>query len=164
MREWLPRSAIAVFGVTLVLAAVVVSRAPMLGKLMATDDGSPGDWRLTYEPMWLAVAVVAAVIAILVTVAWVTARRLLSGWSRARLVPYVLAVALGAGLAVSVVGIYPGLWSEGCDGTVPRWMLPAGYSGGGCIPWPENWESTQPWTDEDMVCLGLCSDPTLPYQ
>jgi hypothetical protein len=29
---------------------------------------------------------------------------------------------------------------------------------------PENMAATEPWDHEDMVCLGLCGDTTLPYR
>jgi hypothetical protein len=43
-------------------------------------------------------------------------------------------------------------------------MLPADYDGGGCIEIPDNWKASLPWAREDLVCLGLCTDETLPYR
>ncbi|HEX5579481.1 MAG TPA: hypothetical protein VFY43_07440, partial [Candidatus Limnocylindria bacterium] len=137
-------------------------RSPVLGHLIATDRGSPGEWRLEYQPDWQLVLVATAILTAVVTCVWLIGAAVCRS-GRGRVVPYLVVGTLAA--AVLAFGqATPGFASIGCDGSVPRWMLPDDYDGGGCIPWPENWATTQPWDDEEMVCLGLCGDETLPYR
>jgi hypothetical protein len=159
MREWLPRSALVVFGITLVLTAIGFSRTAVFSHLMATDAGSPGDWHLEYWTDWTLVGIAAALFALLVTCVWLAARAAIRGRGSSPL-PYAAAAVLVA-VALVVGSVRPHLASGGCDGSVPRWMLPADYHGSGCIPWPENWRATQPWAPDDLVCLGLCADSLL---
>lgn len=66
-------------------------------------------------------------------------------------VPPVLGMALvsaGAG------------WFVQCDGTVPLWMVPDDYDGGGCVALRPFWEAMLPWHWGEWreVCLGMCLD------
>jgi hypothetical protein len=126
---------------------------------MAIDEGSPGEWRLTYQPDWVTVLSSAVLLAAVVAGCWLLA----AGRPPRTIGPYVLAAVLASAVLL-VGGTMPGFASIGCDGSVPRWMLPDDYDGSGCIPWPENAEVTQPWDNEEMVCLGLCGDETLPFR
>jgi hypothetical protein len=163
MKEWLPRSALVVFGATLAVTGIGFSRAPVFNHLVATDAGSPGDWRLANVPDWQLVGIAALLVTVVATCAWIVAARLVFRRGPRSAGPYLLAGGL-ASIALAVAALFPSLVSVGCDGSVPRWALPDDYDGGGCIPMPENMAATQPWDHEDMVCLGLCSDTTLPYR
>src|SRR5574338_132306 len=147
MKQALPLFYIAAFVVAFGLGLaffLFASQVPV-----ATDAGTPGHWRVVREPDWgwaLRAAAVAAVVVVAVSVLVRGRRALRIG---------ALAVAAGGLLLVpSVFSAWP-MASIGCDGSVPRWMLPADYDGSGCIEWPRNWEASQPWDDEELVCLGL---------
>ena len=163
MKAWLRRTALTVFGVTLVVTVIGFSRAQVLSHLMATDRGSPGTWRLDYQPDWLAVGIAALATSVVATCLWMVVARLVFRRGPQSIGPYLMTGVLVAA-ALGVAGLFPTFGTISCDGSVPRWMLPSDYNGGGCIPWPENASRTQPWDGQDMVCLGLCSDPTLPYR
>jgi hypothetical protein len=73
-----------------------------------------------------------------------------------------IAVALGllviAGLfAASYIGL--GRVAQ-CDGSVPKWMVPDDYDGGGCVELRPFWEGGLPWNigDWEHYCLGMCLD------
>jgi hypothetical protein len=73
----------------------------------------------------------------------------------------VAGVLVFAGLfAASLVGL--GGVAQ-CDGTVPRWMLPDDYDGGGCIEGRPPWEALLPWNlgEWEPYCLGMCQDESL---
>jgi hypothetical protein len=150
--RWLPVSSVVVFGLAFVFGLVVVHYT--VGLPYAVQDAD-GDWRLTRQTDWLAAAVPAAFAAVAANGAWKLVRWFAIGRS-GRSWPW-LGVVLVAGslLAGSLATLSVG-GSIGCDGSVPRWMIPATYDGGGCVPWPANWQETQPWEGEDMVCLGMC--------
>jgi hypothetical protein len=48
-----------------------------------------------------------------------------------------------------------------CDGSVPEWMIPSDYDGGGCVELRPAWEANLPWNagKTELVCLGMCADP-----
>jgi len=50
-----------------------------------------------------------------------------------------------------------GVW---CDGAYERWQIAEDYNGGGCAAITPMWHKVFPWNygDDEMVCLGLCSD------
>ena len=72
------------------------------------------------------------------------------------MVPMGVTVLATALFLVVLRAALPVVGTLQCDGSVPRWMVPADYDGGGCMRLPTNWEATQPWNEEDLVCLGLC--------
>lgn len=162
MSRWLPRSALAVFSVAFAVIAFGLSRTEIFSRLMATEAGSPGHWRLELVPDWRLVATAAGLIALFVTFVWLAIRASL-GKGRLTAWPYLSAAAIVT-VAIAIAGIFPGIHTGWCDGSVPRWMLPADYDGSGCIEIPDNWKASLPWAREDLVCLGLCTDETLPYR
>jgi hypothetical protein len=162
MSRWLPRSALAVFGVAFAVIAFGLSRTEIFSRLMATEAGSPGHWRLELVPDGRLVATAAGLIALLVMLVWLAVRASL-GKGRLTAWPYLSAAAIVT-VAMVIVGAFTGIHTGQCDGSVPRWMLPADYNGSGCIELPENWEASLPWSRDDLVCLGLCTDETLPYR
>jgi hypothetical protein len=66
-------------------------------------------------------------------------------------VPPLLGMALVSAAAGGIVQ---------CDGTVPLWMLPDDYDGGGCVALRPFWEGLLPWhwSGWREVCLGMCLD------
>jgi hypothetical protein len=47
-----------------------------------------------------------------------------------------------------------------CDGAYQRWQIPDDYDGGGCAAITPEWHRIFPWNwgDDEVVCIGLCSD------
>lgn len=162
MSRWLPRSALAVFGMAFAVIAFGLSRTEIFSRLMATEAGSPGHWRLELVPDWRLVATAAGLIALFVMLVWFAVRASL-GKGRLTAWPYLSAAAIVT-VAIVIAGAFTGIHTGQCDGSVPRWMLPADYNGSGCIELPENWEASLPWSRDDLVCLGLCTDALLPYR
>ena len=150
---------VAWFGVAFAVIAFGLSRTEIFSRLMATEAGSPGPWRLELVPDWRLVATAAGLIALFVTFVW----RASLGKGRLTAWPYLSASAIVT-VAILIAGVFPGIHTVQCDGNVPRWMLPFDYDGGGCIEIPDNWKASLPWAHKDLVCLGLCTDETLPYR
>lgn len=138
---------------TVVFAVVTIWAALRYSVPMAVRTRS-GSWQIVDSPDWVPAVLAGVLVGLAVAALLNAVMRQLRG--RGRVAPWYLAALLAFTASVGASVMLPISVSIMCDGSVPTWMLPKDYNGGGCVMYPVNWEQTLPWDDEELHCLGMC--------